>query len=105
MGLLREGNNMAIRVLDTVGIDPKKMYSSVVQKINEGPRAAANGSMPVSQMIISDYHDSLLIQIPGKSIISFNKFYHSMRNLHHCPNIFFRLPYHYVEFMHPVIRS
>ena len=48
MGLLREGNNMAIRVLDTVGIDPKKMYSSVVQKINEGPRAAANGSMPVS---------------------------------------------------------
>ena len=48
MGLLREGNNMAIRVLDTVGIDPKKMYSSVVQKINEGPRAAASGSMPVS---------------------------------------------------------
>ena len=45
MGLLREGNNMAIRVLDTVGIDPKKMYSSVVQKINEGPRAAA-GSVP-----------------------------------------------------------
>ena len=48
MGLLREGNNMAIRVLDTVGIDPRKMYSSVVQKINEGPRAAAGGSMPVS---------------------------------------------------------
>ena len=48
MGLLREGNNMAIRVLETVGIDPKKMYSSVVQKINEGPRAAAGGSMPLS---------------------------------------------------------
>ena len=48
MGLLREGSNMAIRVLDTVGIDPKKMYSSVVQKINEGPRAAANNNMPVS---------------------------------------------------------
>ena len=31
-----------------VGIDPKKMYSSVVQKINEGPRAAANNNMPVS---------------------------------------------------------
>ena len=45
MGLLREGNNMAIRALDTVGIDPKKMYSSVVQKINEGPRASA-GSAP-----------------------------------------------------------
>ena len=48
LGLLREGSNMAIRVLDTVGIDPKKMYSSVVQKINEGPRAAANNNMPVS---------------------------------------------------------
>ena len=48
LGLLREGSNMAIRVLDTVGIDPKKMYSSVVQKINEGPRAAANSNMPVS---------------------------------------------------------
>ena len=48
MGLLREGSNMAIRVLETVGIDPKKMYSSIVQKINEGPRAAASGSMPLS---------------------------------------------------------
>ena len=48
LGLLREGSNMAIRVLDTVGIDPKKMYSSVVQKINEGPRAAATNNMPVS---------------------------------------------------------
>ena len=48
MGLLREGSNMAIRVLETVGIDPKKMYSSVVQKINEGPRAAAGSSMPLS---------------------------------------------------------
>ena len=47
MGLLREGSNMAIRVLETVGIDPKKMYSSIVQKINEGPRAAAGGSMPL----------------------------------------------------------
>ena len=48
MGLLREGSNMAIRVLETVGIDPKKMYSSIVQKINEGSRAAAGGSMPLS---------------------------------------------------------
>ena len=48
LGLLREGSNMAIRVLDTVGIDPKKMYSSVVQKINEGHRTAANNNMPVS---------------------------------------------------------
>ena len=41
MGLLREGNNMALRILRTVGIDPKKLYSAVVKKINEAPRAAA----------------------------------------------------------------
>ncbi len=44
MGLLREGGNMAIRILETVGIDPKKLYSSVVQKINEGPRAVSGSS-------------------------------------------------------------
>ena len=43
MGLLREGNNMAIRVLRTVGIDPKKLYSAVVKKINEAPRARPGG--------------------------------------------------------------
>ncbi len=43
MGLLREGGNMALRILETVGIDPKKLYSSVVQKINEGPRAVSGG--------------------------------------------------------------
>ena len=41
MGILREGNNMAIRVLQTVGIDPRKLYSSVVKKLNEAPRTAA----------------------------------------------------------------
>ena len=29
------------KVLRTVGIDPKKLYSAVVKKINEAPRAAA----------------------------------------------------------------
>ena len=33
MGLLREGGNMALRILRTVGVDPKKMYSSIVQKL------------------------------------------------------------------------
>ena len=41
MGLLREGNNMALRILHTVGIDPKKLYSAVVKKLNEAPRTAA----------------------------------------------------------------
>ena len=41
MGLLREGNNMALRILRSVGVDPKKLYSGVVKKLNEAPRAAA----------------------------------------------------------------
>ncbi len=51
MGLLREGNNMALRILRTVGIEPKKLYSAVVQKLNEAPRtatAAAGHSAPPS---------------------------------------------------------
>ena len=52
MGLLREGSNMALRVLRTVGIDPKKLYSAVVKKLNEAPRpaaAAAAGSTGVRE--------------------------------------------------------
>ena len=41
MGLLREGNNMALRILRSVGVDPRKLYSGVVKKINDAPRAAA----------------------------------------------------------------
>ena len=45
MGILREGGNMALRILRTVGVDPKKMYSSIVQKINEAPTAAPAGAV------------------------------------------------------------
>ena len=45
MGILREGGNMALRILRTVGVDPKKMYSSIVQKINETPKAAPAGAV------------------------------------------------------------
>ena len=44
MGLLREGNNMALRILRSVGADPRKIYSGVVKKLNEVPRAAAASS-------------------------------------------------------------
>ncbi len=44
MGILREGNNMAIRLLQTVGIEPRKLYSAVVKKLNQAPRAAATPS-------------------------------------------------------------
>ena len=38
MGLLREGNNMGLRILRTVGVDPRKMYSSLAKKLNEAPK-------------------------------------------------------------------
>ena len=43
MGLLREGGNMGLRILRTVGVDPNKMYSAVLKKLNDMPRAAAGG--------------------------------------------------------------
>ncbi len=41
LGLLREGNNMALRILRSAGADPRKLYSGVMHKINAAPRAAA----------------------------------------------------------------
>ena len=41
MGILREGNNMALRILRSVGVDTRKLYSGVVKKVNAAPRAAS----------------------------------------------------------------
>ena len=42
LGLLRDGSNMAVRLLSTAGVEPKKLYSAVVGKMNEQPRAVPN---------------------------------------------------------------
>ena len=49
MGLLREGNNMGLRILRTVGVDPRKMYSSIAKKLNEAPKmsGASGAGSPV----------------------------------------------------------
>ena len=39
-GLLREGNNMAVRILKTAGVDARRLYSALMQKLNESPRGA-----------------------------------------------------------------
>ena len=50
MGILREGNNMALRVLRTVGIDSRKLYSDVVKKLNAAHRpAAASAAAPAAR--------------------------------------------------------
>ena len=40
LGILREGNNMALRILKAVGVEPRQMYSAVIAKMQEAPRAA-----------------------------------------------------------------
>lgn len=47
MGLLRDGSNMAVRLLATAGVDIKKLYASVLQKSNEVPRPAAKSGRAV----------------------------------------------------------
>ena len=40
-GLLREGNNMAVRVLRTAGIDARSLYTALMQKLSSAPKAQA----------------------------------------------------------------
>ncbi len=40
-GLLREGNNMATRILRTAGADSRQLYTALMQKLNEAPRSKA----------------------------------------------------------------
>ena len=42
-GLLREGNNMAVRILRTAGADSRQLYTALMQKLNEAPRSKAGG--------------------------------------------------------------
>ena len=39
LGILREGSNMAVRILRTAGVDARKLYATVIQKLSEAPRA------------------------------------------------------------------
>ncbi len=49
MGILREGNNMALRILRTVGVDPRKMYASLQQKINQTSHTVTSGSVTANK--------------------------------------------------------
>ena len=40
MGLLREGGNMGLRILRTIGVDPNKMYSAVLKKLSDASAKA-----------------------------------------------------------------
>ena len=40
-GLLREGNNMAVRILRTAGVDARHLYTALMQKLSQTPRGQA----------------------------------------------------------------
>ena len=40
-GSLREGNNMAVRILRTAGVDARGLYSALMRKLSEQPRSKA----------------------------------------------------------------
>ena len=40
-GILREGNNMAVRILRTAGVDNRHLYTVLMQKLSETPRGKA----------------------------------------------------------------
>ena len=40
MGLLREGGNMGLRILRTIGVDPNKLYSAVLKKLSDASAKA-----------------------------------------------------------------
>ena len=43
-GILREGNNMAVRILRTAGVDARHLYTALMQKLSSAPRAADKGT-------------------------------------------------------------
>ena len=50
MGLLREGGNMGLRILRTIGVDPNKMYSAVLKKLNDASaKAVPSGGSSVAR--------------------------------------------------------
>ena len=40
-GILREGNNMAVRILRTAGVDARHLYTALMQKLGKMPRSQA----------------------------------------------------------------
>ena len=43
-GLLREGNNMAVRILRTAGVDVRPLYAALMQKLNQRPQGRPNAA-------------------------------------------------------------
>ena len=42
-GILREGNNLAVRILRSAGVDARQLYTALMKKLTAAPRAAQSG--------------------------------------------------------------
>ena len=42
-GILREGNNMAVRILRAAGVEAKHLYTALMQKLSDSPRGRGAG--------------------------------------------------------------
>jgi ATP-dependent Clp protease ATP-binding subunit ClpC len=49
LGLLRDGGNMAVRILATAGVDPRRLYNNVRRLMSETPREPAGKLQAVKQ--------------------------------------------------------
>ena len=49
LGILRDGGNLAVRILVTAGMEPRQLYNNVRRLMSETPRAAATGGRPQQQ--------------------------------------------------------
>ena len=58
-GLLREGNNMAVRILRTAGLDARKLYTALMEKLNEQPHGQAAAKAAASQREDSSKYKTL----------------------------------------------
>ena len=47
-GILREGNNMAVRILRTAGVEVKPLYTALMQKMNDAPRGKNGDGKPAA---------------------------------------------------------
>ena len=45
-GILREGNNMAVRILRSAGVDARQLYTALMDKLSVASRTQSRGSTP-----------------------------------------------------------
>ena len=50
-GILREGNNMAVRILRSAGVDARQLYTALMEKVSVAPHAQNGSSAAGSENI------------------------------------------------------